>query len=87
MAAMLAGGSRPRGAGICARTTTPRPKQPSSSALLDCLRYPVLFYAVVSDELEEAVELLPTREEAEAVQAWDREEPDQAGILRVEKIG
>lgn len=24
---------------------------------------------------------------AEAVQAWDREEPDQAGILRVEKIG
>jgi hypothetical protein len=36
---------------------------------------------------EEAVELLPTREEAEAiVQAWDRDERDQAGMLRVEPV-
>jgi hypothetical protein len=28
-----------------------------------------------------------SREEAQAiVQAWDRDEPDQAGMLRVEKI-
>jgi hypothetical protein len=48
----------------------------------------VLFYGVVSDSTEEAVELLTSREEAEAiVQAWDRDEPDQAGALRrVEKI-
>jgi hypothetical protein len=47
----------------------------------------VLFYGVVSDSLQEAVELLPTREEAEAiVQAWDRDEPDQAGVLRVAQI-
>jgi hypothetical protein len=47
----------------------------------------VLFWAVVSNSTEEAVELFTTREEAETiVQAWDRDEPDQAGILRVEKI-
>jgi hypothetical protein len=47
----------------------------------------MLFWAVVSDSLQEAVELFPTREEAEAVvQAWDRDEPDQAGSPRVEKI-
>jgi hypothetical protein len=47
----------------------------------------VLFWAVVSDSTEEAVELLVSREEAEViVQAWDRNEPDQAGMLRVEKI-
>jgi len=47
----------------------------------------MLFWAVVSDSLQEAVELFTSREEAEAlVQAWDRDEPDQAGILRVEKI-
>jgi hypothetical protein len=47
----------------------------------------MLFWAVVSDSTEEAVELLPTREEAEAiVQAWDRDEPEQVGALRVEKI-
>jgi hypothetical protein len=39
----------------------------------------------VSDSTEEAVELFPTCEEAEAiVQAWDRDEPEQAGALRVE---
>jgi hypothetical protein len=47
----------------------------------------VLFYGVVSDSTAEAVELLPTREEAEAiVQARDRDEPDQAGALRVELV-
>jgi hypothetical protein len=47
----------------------------------------MLFWAVVSDSTEEAVELFPSREEAEAiVQACDRDEPDQAGALRVEKI-
>jgi hypothetical protein len=47
----------------------------------------VLFWDVVSDSIEEAVELVTTREEAEGiVQAWDRDEPDWRGILRVEKI-
>jgi hypothetical protein len=47
----------------------------------------VLFYGVVSDSTEEAVELFTSREEAEAiVQAWDRDEPEQAGALRVEQI-
>jgi hypothetical protein len=39
------------------------------------------------DSTAKAVELFTSREEAEAiVQAWDRDEPDQAGVLRVEKI-
>jgi hypothetical protein len=39
----------------------------------------------VSDLSEEALELFITREEAEAiVQAWDRDEPEQVGALRVE---
>jgi hypothetical protein len=47
----------------------------------------VLFWAVVSDSTEEAVELVTSREEADAVvQAWDRDEPDQARSLRVEAI-
>jgi hypothetical protein len=47
----------------------------------------VLFYAVVSDALEEAVELLPTRQEAEAVvRAWDRDEPQRGGALRIELV-
>jgi hypothetical protein len=47
----------------------------------------MLFRGVVSDSTEEAVELLTSREEADAiVQAWDRDEPDQVGELRVEKI-
>jgi hypothetical protein len=41
----------------------------------------------VSDLTDEVVELFTRREEAEAiVQAWDRDEPDQAGALRVEQI-
>jgi predicted kinase len=47
----------------------------------------VFFWAVVSESLQEAVELFTRREEAEAiVQAWDRDEPEQAGALRVEMI-
>jgi hypothetical protein len=47
----------------------------------------VNFYGVVSDFLDDALELFPTYEEAEAVvQAWDRDEPDQAGVLHVEMI-
>jgi hypothetical protein len=47
----------------------------------------MLFWAVVSDSTEEAVELFTTREDAETiVRAWDRDEPDPAGALRVEKI-
>jgi hypothetical protein len=46
-----------------------------------------MFWAVVSDSLREALELFTSREEAEAVvQAWDRDEPDQAGELRVELV-
>jgi hypothetical protein len=45
------------------------------------------FWAVVRDSTEEAVELFTSREEAEAiVQAWDRDEPDQVGALRVEQV-
>jgi hypothetical protein len=47
----------------------------------------MLFWAVVSDRTEEAVELFTRREEAEAiVQAWDDDEPEQVGSLRVERI-
>jgi hypothetical protein len=44
-------------------------------------------YRVVSDSLQKAVELFATHEEAEAiVQAWDRDEPEQVGALRVERL-
>jgi hypothetical protein len=47
----------------------------------------MLFWAVVSDSTEEAVELFTSREEAEAiVQAWDRDDPDQVEALRVEPV-
>jgi hypothetical protein len=47
----------------------------------------MILYGVVSDFLEEAVELFPTREQAEAaVRAWDRDEPRQAGALHVELV-
>jgi hypothetical protein len=43
----------------------------------------MLFWAVVSDSTEE----IPRREEAEAiVRAWDVDEPDQVGALRVETV-
>jgi hypothetical protein len=47
----------------------------------------MLFWAVASDLTEEAVELFTSREEVEAiVQAWDRDEHEQAGVLRVEAV-
>jgi hypothetical protein len=47
----------------------------------------MVFRTVVSNSTEEAVELFTSREETEAiVQAWDRDEPGQAGALRVERI-
>ena len=45
----------------------------------------MLSYGVVDDRLGEAVELFFDRCEAErVVEDWDRDEPDQAGLLRVE---
>jgi hypothetical protein len=47
----------------------------------------VRFYAVVSDPLDEAIELFIRRREAElVVENWNRDEPDRAGELRVEPI-
>ena len=47
----------------------------------------MLFYGVVRDCLDEAVELFPARLEAEAVvKAWDSDEPDRVGELHVELI-
>jgi hypothetical protein len=47
----------------------------------------MLFWAVLSDSTDEAVELFTSREEAEAiVEAWDRDEPVQVGALRVETV-
>jgi hypothetical protein len=41
----------------------------------------------VSDSIKEALELFTSREEAEAiVQAWDVDEPEQVGALRVEMV-
>ena len=45
----------------------------------------VRFYGVVDSSLEELVERFLRREDAErVVRDWDREEPDQAGLLHVE---
>jgi hypothetical protein len=47
----------------------------------------VRFYEVVDSSLEEAVELFLRREDAERVVCdWDREAPEQAGLLHVEVI-
>jgi hypothetical protein len=47
----------------------------------------VRFYAVVSDPLEEAIELFTEPREAErVVENWDRDEPERAGELHVELI-
>jgi hypothetical protein len=47
----------------------------------------VRFYGVVSDQLAEALEIFSTRAEAQSVvHAWDQDEPDQVGALRVEPI-
>jgi hypothetical protein len=45
------------------------------------------FYGVVSDALDEAVELFTTREEAEAIVAnWDRDDPARTGELHVQPV-
>jgi hypothetical protein len=47
----------------------------------------VRFYGVVDSWLEEAVELFVRREDAErVVREWDRDEPEQAGLLHVEVV-
>jgi hypothetical protein len=47
----------------------------------------VRFYGVIDSGLEEAVELFLRREDAErVVRDWDREAPEQAGLLHVEVI-
>jgi hypothetical protein len=47
----------------------------------------LLFYGVIDDRLGEVVELLLDRRGAErVVDDWDRDEPDQAGLLHVETI-
>jgi hypothetical protein len=64
-----------------------RPYERHSSRAREGQNLAVLFYGVVSDSTEEAVELFTSREEAEAiVLAWDRDEPDQVGALRVETL-
>jgi hypothetical protein len=41
-------------------------------------------YGVLSYELAQVIEVFATRAEAEAVVAnWDRDEPDDAGVLEV----
>jgi hypothetical protein len=46
-----------------------------------------IFYGVVDDSLGEAVELFLDRREAErVVEDWDRDEPEQAGLLRVDVV-
>jgi hypothetical protein len=47
----------------------------------------VLVFAVVSDALDEPLELFVDRSEAEAVvRAWDHDEPEAAGAIHVEPI-
>jgi hypothetical protein len=47
----------------------------------------MLFYAVVIDPLEEAIELFTERREAElVVENWNSDEPDRAGELHVEPV-
>jgi hypothetical protein len=42
------------------------------------------FYGVIDDSLGEAVELFLKRRDAErVVEDWDRDDPDQAGLLRI----
>jgi hypothetical protein len=47
----------------------------------------VLFYAVVVDPLDEAIEVFIERRKAEhVVENWNRDEPERAGELHVEPI-
>jgi hypothetical protein len=44
----------------------------------------MLFWAVVSAEIDRVIEFFTTRLQAEAVvRAWDKDEPDHVGALRV----
>jgi hypothetical protein len=47
----------------------------------------VLFYAVVCDPLEEAIELFTERREAELmVKNWNRDEPERGGELYIRPV-
>jgi hypothetical protein len=47
----------------------------------------VLFYGVVNELSNEVLELFVERREAErVVENWDRDEPDEAGVLKVRPI-
>jgi hypothetical protein len=47
----------------------------------------MIVYGVVSAETEETIELFVRREDAEEmVENWRRDEPDEADLLRVERI-
>ncbi len=47
----------------------------------------MIVYGVISSKTEQAVELFVNREDAEEVVSnWRRDEPDDAGALRVEAI-
>jgi hypothetical protein len=74
----------PAGAAIDQAGTAKSPKTQGapSSKLLACSSGPSS-----ATSLQEALELVTSREEAEAiVQAWDRDEPEQAGARRVEAV-
>jgi hypothetical protein len=44
----------------------------------------LLFYGVVSESSEDALALFVERREAERpIENWDRDEPDQAGLLHI----
>jgi hypothetical protein len=59
----------------------------AAEAARRCLACANALLAVVSDSIKEALELFTSREEAEAiVQAWDVDEPEQVGALRVEMV-
>jgi hypothetical protein len=47
----------------------------------------VILYGGVDSRLDGAVELILRREDAErVVRAWDRDEPEDAGLLQVEVV-
>jgi uncharacterized protein YaaQ len=46
----------------------------------------VIFYGVVDDNLEEAIEVLHESAAERVVESWDRDEPDRAGELDVEPV-
>ena len=46
----------------------------------------MVFWAVVSDEINSVIEFFPTRPGGEMVAESLQDEPDWCGILRVEKV-